>query len=199
MKVSLRDIAEILPGHPFRGSIQRVDSGNVCVVQAKDTNDDGEIDSTSLITTEVTGRKAPAWLQHHDILFVAKGLKTRSAIVTDLFANTVCSPQFFIIRIKKNLTNNVMPEFICWQLNQLPAQKYFKSSAEGTLQVSIRRQILESTPITVLDLVQQQSLVKLHSTSVAERKNHQHLIENRRKQLDAIACELLTESITINR
>jgi restriction endonuclease S subunit len=132
-------------------------------------------------------------LQHHDILFVAKGLKTRSAIVANLSVNTVCSPQFFIIRIKKNLTNNLMPEFICWQLNQLPAQKYFKSSAEVTLQVSIRRQILESTPITVLDLVQQQSLVKLHSTSVAERKKHQHLIENRRKQLDAIACELLAE------
>jgi restriction endonuclease S subunit len=87
----------------------------------------------------------------------------------------------------------VLPEFISWQLNQLPAQRYFQTNAEGSLYVSIRRQVLEDTPITLPPMATQQRLVALHRAAVREHKVLQQLIESRQQQLDMIASELFSE------
>ena len=85
----------------------------------------------------------------------------------------------------------VTPEFICWQLNQLPAQRYFQTTAEGSLYLSIRRQILEYVPITMLPIEKQRQLTAMHRCGVKERKVLQQLIDNRQQQLEAISISEL--------
>lgn len=87
-----------------------------------------------------------------------------------------------------------VPDFLCWQLNQQPAQLYFKATAEGSMYLSIRRQVLENVPIKVLKLEKQKQLVAMHRCAVKEQKILQKLIENRQQQLGAIAIHAL-ESI----
>jgi hypothetical protein len=103
-----------------------------------------------------------------------------------------------LVRIKKALKDKVTPEFICWQLNQLPAQHYFQTTAEGSLYLSIRRQILEYTPITLLPLGKQRQLTAMHRCAVKEQKVLQQLIENRQQQLDAIALNTLSQQVIKN-
>jgi hypothetical protein len=189
----LGDIADIRSGHPFRGSIEPDINGDVHVVQVRDTNATGEITQDKVIKTTLTSKKKPDWLQSGDILFVAKGAKHYSALVEDLPKQTVCSPHFFLVRIKPALKALVTPEFICWQLNQLPAQRYFQTTAEGSLYLSVRRQTLEYVPITMLPIEKQRQLTAMHSCAVKEQKVLQQLIENRQQQLDAIAYKALTE------
>jgi hypothetical protein len=188
----LGDIADIRSGHPFRGSIEPDINGDVHVVQVRDTNATGDITQDKVIKTTLTSKKKPDWLQSGDILFVAKGAKHYSALVEDLPKQTVCSPHFFLVRIKPALKDLVTPEFICWQLNQLPAQRYFQTTAEGSLYLSVRRQILEYVPITMLPLEKQRQLTAMHRCAVKEQKVLQRLIENRQQQLDAIAHQALT-------
>jgi hypothetical protein len=157
----------------------------------RDTNTYGEIHSNDLVTTELTGRKQPDWLQQGDILFVAKGAKHFAAYVKQLPEQTVCSPHFFIVRVRSECSATVLPEFISWQLNQIPAQRYFKATAEGSMYVSIRRQVLEETPITLPTIEKQAQLVALHACAVKEQKTLQKLITNRQQQLDAIALDVL--------
>ncbi len=187
----LRHIAAILPGHPFRGTITPVPSAETRVVQVRDIDEFGDISVEQLITTEITGRKRPDYLDKGDILFVVKGARHFATYVQQLPENCVCSPYFFIIRIKPEQQKKVLPEFIKWQLNQKPAQKYFKNSAEGSSHVSIRRKILEDTLITLPSIATQQRIVALHRAAVSEHKVLQQLIDNRRQQLDAIAYELI--------
>ncbi|UZE97631.1 restriction endonuclease subunit S [Alkalimarinus alittae] len=192
MNTTLCEIAEIRPGHPFRGTIAPVVDSNTYVVQVRDTDTSGEIRTDEMITTELTGRKQPDWLQQGDILFVAKGAKHFAACVKQLPVQTVCSPHFFIVRIKTENTATVLPEFISWQLNQIPAQRYFKTTAEGSMYVSIRRQVLEDVPITLPSIEKQAQLVALHASAVKEQKMLQKLITNRQQLLDAIALDILT-------
>ncbi|CAM3940579.1 restriction endonuclease subunit S domain-containing protein [Rheinheimera salexigens] len=192
MNTTLSHIADVLPGYPFRGSIAAVANGDVQVVQVRDALPTGEIIQTDLIKTTLTGRKQPDWLQAGDVLFVAKGAKHFAALVDDAPRQSVCSPHFFMIRIKPEFKQQVTPAFICWQLNQLPAQRYFCKTAEGSLYVSIRRQVLENTPITLLPLARQNQLTALHQSAVQEQKVFNQLMQNRQQQLDAIALSELS-------
>ena len=187
----LSDIADIRSGHPFRGSIEPDINGDVHVVQVRNTKATGEIVQDEVITTTLTSKKQPDWLKTGDILFVAKGAKHYSALVEDLPKQTVCSPHFFLVRIKPAFKELVTPEFICWQLNQLPAQRYFQTTAEGSLYLSVRRKILEYVPITMLPIEKQRQLTAMHRCAVKERKVLRQLIDNRQKQLEAIAISEL--------
>jgi hypothetical protein len=187
----LGDIADIRSGHPFRGSIEPDVNGDVHVVQVRNTKATGEIVQDEVITTTLTSKKQPDWLKSGDILFVAKGAKHYSALVEDLPKQTVCSPHFFLVRIKPALKALVTPEFICWQLNQLPAQRYFQTTAEGSLYLSVRRQILEYVPITMLPIEKQRQLTAMNRCAAKERKVLQQLIDNRQQQLEAIAISEL--------
>lgn len=191
MTKKLSDFAVIHAGHPFRGTITPVPGAKTPVVQVRDVDGFGEINTHELVRTELTGRKQPDWLQRGDILFVAKGAKHFATCVNELPEPSVCSPHFFIVRIKGDYSESVLPEFISWQLNQIPAQHYYKSTAEGSLYVSIRRKILEDTPITLPTITKQQQLVALYRAAVNEHKVLLQLIENRQHQMNAIARDIL--------
>lgn len=191
MNTKLCDIADIHPGYPFRGSITPDKNGEVHVVQLRDAQVTGEIVQDEMIKTTLTGKKQPDWLQSGDILFVAKGATNLAALVEDIPEQTVCSPHFFLIRIKPEFREKVSTAFICWQLNQIPTQRYFQSTAEGSLYLSIRRPVLEDTPIVMLPLAKQNTIAALHRCAVQEQKVLQQLIHSRKQQLDAIALSEL--------
>lgn len=187
MKKKLCDIAEIRPGHPFRGSISPADEDGTPVIQVRDIDSYGHINANKLVKTELTGKKQPDFIKQGDILFVAKGAKHFATCIQNKLSNTVSSPHFFIIRVLPEYKDEVLPEFISWQINQIPAQRYFQATAEGSLYVSIRRQVLEDTQLKLPSLEKQKLLVRLHSTAMNEQKALEDLIENRKKQLEAIA------------
>lgn len=191
-EVRLSDIADIRLGHPFRGTVKQYDKGDVHVVQVRNTEPTGEINKTTLVQTQLSTKKQPDWLQNGDVLFVAKGAKHYSALVQQVLERTVCSPHFFVVRIKAEFKDMILPDFLCWQLNQQPAQRYFKATAEGSMYLSIRRQVLENVPIKVLTLEKQKQLTAMHRCGVKEQKVLQKLIENRQQQLEAIAMHALS-------
>ena len=194
-EVTLCKIADIRSGHPFRGTVKQYEDGDVHVVQVRDTEATGDINQNSMVKTKLSTKKQPDWLQNGDVLFVSKGAKHYSVIVENVLESTLCSPHFFVVRLKPEFLHVVMPDFLCWQLNQQAAQRYFKATAEGSMYLSIRRQVLENVPIKVLKLEKQTQLAALHRCGVREQKVLQKLIENRQQQLDAIAIHAL-ESAT---
>ncbi|WP_095498387.1 restriction endonuclease subunit S [Paraferrimonas haliotis] len=194
MNIRLGDIADVQLGHPFRGSIKAEDDGDVHVLQVRDTDETGEVSSEKLVRTTLTGRKSPDWLQTDDVLFVAKGSKHYAVHIGEQAVpeQTVCSPHFFMVRVKPELNSQVLPAFLGWQINQKPAQRYFTVSAEGSLYLSIRKQILEDLPLTLPSIEKQQQLIAMHKCAMKEQKVLKRLIENRQQQLDAIALKALS-------
>lgn len=189
MKLKLHEIATIEAGHPFRGAIPEHKHGDCQVIQIRDIDTDGEIIWNTVISTKITGRKKPNLLQQGSIIFAARGARNLATYIPDLDHPVVCAQHFFQITLKENTT--ALPQFIAWQLNQAPLQRYFRLSAEGTIQVSIRRPVLEEAVITLPPLQQQQTLIQLASTALQEKWRLTKLIDNRRQQIEAIANDLL--------
>ena len=189
----LNDIAEIRAGHPFRGSVPEDINGPVAVVQIKDVDWAGSVNWEGLTKTSLGGRKEPDWIKSGDILFVARGTKIVAAYVDEVSVPCVCSQYFYLLRIK---SDEVLPEFVAWQINQQPSQTYLVKSAEGSAQVSVRRSMLENLSIVIPPLNKQRIIVELAKSALRERELLESLIINRERELRVIAKKFLESTIT---
>ena len=156
----------------------------------RDVSPDGRVAWEGLVKTSLDGRKSPVWLRPGDILFVARGARNYALSLEDVPVTAVCSQYFFLLRVK---STGLLPEFLAWQINRVPAQRYLTKNAEGTDQLSIRRGVLEALPIAVPPLEQQHRIVALAKDAGRERQILETLIQNREQQLDALALDLHTQ------
>jgi hypothetical protein len=187
MITELAALADVQAGHPFRGSVPEDSEGNAFAVQMRDVSPDGGVAWGGLVRTSLDGRKSPIWLQSGDVIFAARGARNYALCLENVPLQTVCSQYFFLLRVK---STGLLPEFLAWQINRAPAQRYLAKNAEGTDQLSIRRGVLENLPIAVPPLEKQQRIVAFDKDASRERQLLETLIRNREQQLDALAFEL---------
>lgn len=187
---SLAGLAHVQSGHPFRGSVPPVPGGNAFALQMRDISLDNGVAWNGLVQTQIDGRKAPEWLQSGDVVFVARGARNFAVCLQDVPLPAVCSQYFFLLRVKAS--SGLLPDFLAWQINGAPAQRYLASNAEGSDQLSIRRGILENLSIVVPPITKQRLIVALANQAIQEKKILEGLIRNRQRQLDAVAYELHT-------
>lgn len=191
MQKRLADLVNIKAGYPFRGTVKELVGGGVYVIQPKDISELGEIIPETAIETELTGRRDADWLTKDDVLFISKGWRTTACYIEQNYKNLTCSPSLFILQAKPQWRNRLNMQFIAWQLNQGPAQNYFRRTAEGSGQINIRKQILADLLVGVPSIEKQHTLAKLYQASVQEHKLLMQLIENRVQQNSLIAADLL--------
>lgn len=183
----LIDHIDVQAGHPFRGSIPEDPDGNAYALQMRDVTPDGVLAWAGLTRTSLDRHKSAVWLQPGDVVFVARGARNYALCLEDVPVPAVCSQYFFLLRVKSAA---LLPEFLAWQINRAPAQRYLAKNAEGSDQLSIRRGVLEALPIVVPPTEQQQRIVALAREAGRERHLLESLIRNRERQLDALAFEL---------
>jgi hypothetical protein len=193
MRVRLADVASIGAGYPFRGSIEDAPEGDVAVVQIRNVNSGMGIDWASVSRTQLTGRRKPDWLGRGDILFSARGNRNVAALVEAVPGQAVCSPHFFLIRVKD--VGKLLPAFVAWQINQEPIQRYLSASATGSYITSIRRQVLEDLPLVMPPLEKQKTIIAFNDAAVREEQLLLELIENRNRQMRALAGIALGDSL----
>lgn len=192
-QLPLRSLATIHPGYPFRGKLPVVNDGNVFVVQfrhliAGEPFDDK--DGATLDQVTLPGRRRPDYLWPGDILFMARGTRNDAAVIRALPNNTVCTPNFFHLRLKPEAFK-LMPEFLAWQLNHVDAQRYFTMCSQGTAAPSVTKTQLGDLPVVVPPLEQQKLMMKLVEAARRERILLEQLIENRQRMIDAVAIKTL--------
>jgi len=189
-EMRLKDIAEITTGYPFRGKISEMSRATSTAVQMKDIINGQKIDWRSTTQTALTGKRSPDWLKPSDILFAARGNNNYAVMVEHDIADrqAVAAPHFYVIQSKHR---SVLPEYLAWLLNQAPSQRYFRGEAEGTLTKSIRRRVLENTPVAIPTQERQHTIVNMAKTLKQEQQLIQQLIHNGETIMNAIANDLL--------
>lgn len=185
---TLKGLAEVKAGYPFRGSVPVSESGNARVIQMRDVPLAGDIDWAALSRSDIPASKTHDWLADGDVLFVARGTRNYAVCLAGVPGPTVCSQYFFVLRVR---SPRLLPSFLAWYINRAPAQRYLASNAEGSDQLSIRRGVLEDMPIAVPPLDRQRRLVELAVATDQERQYLETLIKNREHLLDALAHDLL--------
>jgi len=186
---TLGDLTAITAGYPIRDAVRDVPGGDVAVVQIRNVAVDTGVDWPTVARTRLTGRREPDWLKPGDVLFAARGQRNVAVCLDQPPAHAVCSPHFFLIRVKDS--KHALPEFLAWQMNLPPAQRYFEQSATGSYIKSIRRKVLETLPVLIPSLDRQRLLVRLARAARREKHLTQQLMENRQRELDLVARDVL--------
>lgn len=191
--IRLEEIAEVSAGHPIRGSVDALPVGPVSVVQMRDALDSHNIDwDGAARVTLPEGRREPDWLRHGDIILATRGRNNLATLVQAAPPNAVAAPAFFLIRVKRPET--LLPEFLCWQMNQHPAQAYFQSEATGSHILNLRRSVVEVLPLAIPPLGLQRRIAEFASAAADEKHLLEQLILNRQRQFDGLARNVLQAS-----
>lgn len=185
----LKEVADIRAGYPFRGKIKEIEDGEARVIQMRDADPEDGVRWSGLIATDLPGKKQPDWLKPGDLLFVARGYRHFALHLDEIPSPTVLSPHFFRLTVHEDA--EVLPGFLAWQMNQEPAQHYFRKSAEGTQVLNIRRQVLEDLPIVVPSRQKQGIISRLNTTWRREQLVLKALADNRKRLLSALARQVL--------
>lgn len=189
ISLKLSQIAKVAAGHPFRGKIIESSGSDILVVQMKDATDEG-ISWMSCVQTRLDSKRTPAWLSLGDILVAARGSHNYAILVDESLdgRKALAAPHFFVVTCQQR---TVLPEYLLWLLSQGPCQRYFQKEAEGSLTKSIRRQVVENTPIAIPPLEQQRSVIALAKTLKQEQKLANQLIHNGQILMDRLASDVM--------
>lgn len=186
----LSSAAVVIGGYPFRGQVPESESGAIRVVQMKDIGASGDIDWAGTIRTNLPGKRSPDFLQAGDVLVLVRGRHNPAVFLNTVPHAAVSSLHFFLVR--PNKASSLLPEFLAWQINQEPAQRYLQQNAEGSDQRSIRRAVLEGLPIVLPALPTQQVILNLARAARRERQLLNAFINARERELQAVARHFLS-------
>lgn len=192
----LGELSTIQPGYPFRGKLPLDAKGEARVVQFRHVVAGEPLcygDGEDLDRVRLPGRKRPAYLQMGDVIFMAKGTRNDAAVIGQVPEYTVCTPNFYHIRLKPK--SPLTPEFLAWQLNHTDAQRYFTTCSQGSAAPSITKSQLAGLPIAIPSIDKQKLIVQLASAANREQQLLNQLIENRQRMINAVGRQILRPDI----
>jgi hypothetical protein len=113
---TLQGIAVIRTGYPFRGRIERAESGGCRLVQMGDVRaDPGEFGDTDLGRIE----PPPNWEEYRvvegDVLFVGRGTRNEAAMFVGQGEDVIAAPHLFVLRVRSQ--SSAASIYLTWYLN----------------------------------------------------------------------------------
>jgi len=149
MQKKLKEIADIQLGFPFRGKLEDLPVGEVCVIQPKDISNNGEINWAGVSKVCLPGRAKPLFLENGDIIIPAKGRDNSPKKMTGIAEGqlVVASPYFFTVRIASADSLDPLNGFVYWWLRQRPTQEYFSRYSAGSAVKNLTRAAIDEIPV----------------------------------------------------
>ena len=185
---SLNGLASIAAGYPLRGAVDALPAGDVAVIQMGNVHPETGVDWASTQRIALPSRRSANFLASEDVIFTTRGARNFALALGQIPGLAVCSPHFFVMRVIDPC--RIIPAFLAWQINQRPAQEYFRREATGSYILNIRREVIENLPLALPPLTTQHAIVALADAARAERAALTKMIENRNHQIEAIALGL---------
>ncbi|SFR05262.1 restriction endonuclease subunit S [Desulfoscipio geothermicus] len=180
MKTKLKEIASIQMGYSFRTRLESIGTGTIAVIQMKDLTVQNRVDCSGLIRINIEKLKDQHLAKPGDIIFRSRGQATTSAILLDDPGKAVVAAPLIRIRVTED---SVLPEYLNWFINQIPAQTFLASYAAGTAQKMISKQALENLEVFIPSLARQRTIIKLASLAEEEQSLITKIADKRRQYI----------------
>ena len=183
MQTPLKEIARLSMGINFRPYNEVSGSDGLFVVQMKDLGNA----SVKIETLEKLALKPPrnvTFLKPGDILFRSRGRTTTAVIVPKNIGKAVLSAPLFLIRVKE--ISRVLPGYLCWYINQIPAQRFLYQRTEGSALKMINLRHLGNLEIPLPALDVQSKIEKIAAMLRAETVLLEEIKRTREKYVERL-------------
>lgn len=182
--MKLENISLIKTGQLFKTALRNQEDGNIGVILPKNLTENGVLDTDNITKIQLGEAQQKQFLENNQIIFKAKSAKPLAAIIKDSRINMIVSHHFLVITIE---TEIVLPEFVCWYINQPPAQEHFSRNATGSTVSMINKRVLGELEIPSIDIKSQERIINMHNTFLKEKG----LTENMLKLKEQTISQLL--------
>ena len=191
MRRRLKDIASVQMGLSFRSRIEPEADGTVAVIQMRNLTEDNRLDDRNLVTIKMNGLSDRHLVKRKDLIFRSRGHTTTAAIVdTEIGLAVVAGP---LLRVRVT-SKHVIPEYLCWFVNQASAQAFLHSRATGTAMTVIGKSALNDLQVPLPPLETQKQIAALADLSNKEQKLMRELAAKKEKLVNRIQMRLATHN-----
>ena len=184
--MKLTKVAWVQVGHLNRETIQPREDGTHFLLQARDVDASSltyRIDT--LIRFNPVASRADCILKSGDVIFMARGARNFSVILKAIPDPVLAAACFFIIRV---VNENVLPDYLCWYLNQPPVEHYLiQNSGRGVHMPVVRRSVLENIDVPIPALEVQKKIMEMQTLEREEQELLNNLAK-KRKELITTTC-----------
>jgi hypothetical protein len=186
--MKLKKIAKIQSGYISRGRIFPREDGTCLLMQAKDVSADHLSYRTDALVRFMPTLSGKDWfLKPGDILFMARGVRNFSVLIDKLPESVLAAACFFVVRISNF---EVLPEYLCWYLNQLPVGEYLKRfSGRGVHMPVVKRVVIESIDIPLPPIKTQKKVAEMTMLLQREQNLYKKLAEKRKYLMTGICLK----------
>ena len=185
MKQKIKDIADIQIGYQFRKKIETERDGTHQIVQIRDFDENQNLNKEGLFWVKMPQLSEKYSVNKNDVLFLARGHRNFAIPILDSLENTIAASYFFILKIK---TDKIIPEYLAWFINQVPAQGYLHNLARrGTHMPVIPKSVFENLMVYMPDIETQKKIIKLNSL-IEKEKYLLNTIQEKRTLLIRSLC-----------
>ena len=168
--------------------------GEVVYFQAKHFDENGQLLDLIIPDLSYNNQINKHILIDGDILFAAKGSKNFATQILIKNGKCVASSTFLVIRLKDEFKNSqILPEFLCWYINQPKTQEQLKAKARGSSIQSISKMDLLELEIHIPSVEKQRIIVKV----VTLQKTEQSIIKKLQQLKEQYILQRLFSAITI--
>jgi len=116
---------------------------------------------------------------------MARGARNFSVILKAIPDPVLAAACFFIIRV---VNENVLPDYLCWYLNQPPVEHYLiQNSGRGVHMPVVRRSVLENIDVPIPALEVQKKIMEMQTLEREEQELLNNLAK-KRKELITTTC-----------
>lgn len=180
MKTKLREITSIQMGYSFRTRLESMGTGTIGVIQMKDLTVQNRVDCSGLLRIDIEKLKEQHLVKQGDIIFRSRGQATTSAILLDDPGKAVVAAPLIRIRVTDD---SVLPKYLNWFINQIPAQTFLASYAAGTAQKMISKQVLKNLEVFIPSLARQRTIIELANLAEKEQQLIAQIVQKRRQYI----------------
>lgn len=188
--MKLKQLADITMGHSFRSRLERVDGGNLSVIQMKDLTEDNRLDVDGMAQVELADAKLRQYVALNDIVFRSRGQTNTAVLIEqDVGDAVVAAP---LLRIRPSET--VLPAYLAWFINLPTSQGWLASQAKGTAVQMISKKTLEGMEVTVPSIERQRAIVQLAALAADEQRLMKELVGKRKQYIERILMQAASGS-----
>jgi len=169
MTIKLSNLANILSGYSFRGSVPCDQQGEYKVVQVKDIDSNGEINFNSLTPVDASSIKTDAFLKTGDILLSTRGTESsglKVGIYHGTEQNIIATSSFYILRIKDK---KISSKYLLYYLNSFYGQRSLKSLMSGATVQTISKKDLSDLRIPIPPTEKQKIIVDTMTNMIRQK------------------------------
>ena len=168
-KKRVSEIAEVISGV----YLQTAPYGEVSYLQIKDLLSESPEKTASKVT--LSAKNERYLLAKGDLLFAGKGT-TYLCKVFDLDIPAIASTTLYIIRLA---SKDILPDYLCWYLNQPSVMAVMKAQQVGTSTPLIHKQVVEDFEVPVPDIDTQRQIVELAKLQTREKELYLAIADKR--------------------